>query len=59
MGLKLKIVGIHMKKTSSETENQDKTLNEKEDFQAVTKNLPPDMRVLIKQIIKIASTKSK
>lgn len=46
-------------KTSSETENQEKTFNEKEDFQAVTKNLPPDMMVLIKQIIKIASTKSK
>ena len=34
-----------------------KTTKEAEDFQMVTKNLPPDMMVLINQIIKIASTK--
>ena len=46
----------HVKKTSKKNTPED-VPEDTEDFQMDTKNLPPDMKVLIGQILKIASRK--
>ena len=49
-------VGTYMKRNHVKIRTQ--VNNDYQDFQEASKNLPPDMKILIDQLIKILSTKS-